>query len=410
MPDGSEGGKPTYRVLLAVREFTALWCAVALSVVGDQFARVALSLLVYDRTGSPWWTAVTYSMTFIPDLIGGPLLAGWADRLPRRRLMVGTDLTRAVLVAMMAIPGMPTGVLIALLFLTQLVATPFNAARSAVLPTMLPNDNLYALGQGLMHQTYQLGLILGFPVGALVTTGMGTSGALLLDAATFVISAALIQLFVGERDAAQAKAQRPPTTLGLLRAGWRLVMGTPSLRALLGLACVAGFYIAPESLAVPYAEQIGADTLGVGLLLAANPVGTLIGAFILTRFMSAETRLRWLAPLAIVTSLVLLPAALAPGLGMSLVLFALSGLFSAHDVITNTEYVRRVPNDQRGQAFGIANAGMRGAQGLGVLLTGALAEWVQPSDTIALASLAGIIVTILAARAWHRTLPPPDQV
>lgn len=67
-------------------EFRALWTAYALSVAGDQLAAVGLSVLVFDRTGSPAWAAATYAMTFLPDLTGGALLSGLADRFPRRRI------------------------------------------------------------------------------------------------------------------------------------------------------------------------------------------------------------------------------------------------------------------------------------------------------------------------------------
>src|SRR5829696_10543253 len=86
----------TFREVFAVSEFRALWSAELLSVVGDQLARVALSVLVFQRTNSAGLTALTYALTYLPDLVGGPLLSGRADRFPRRTIMVTTDLLRAV--------------------------------------------------------------------------------------------------------------------------------------------------------------------------------------------------------------------------------------------------------------------------------------------------------------------------
>ena len=74
-----------------------------LSVGGDQLARVALTLLVYDRTHSALLAAVTFVASIIPEFLGGVLLAGLADRWPRRDLMIACDLTRAVLVTVMAL-------------------------------------------------------------------------------------------------------------------------------------------------------------------------------------------------------------------------------------------------------------------------------------------------------------------
>jgi MFS family permease len=79
-----------YRDVFASEEFRALFAAHILSVVGDQFARVALAVLVFNRTASASLTALVYALTFLPSIVGGPLLSGLADRFPRRRVMVLT--------------------------------------------------------------------------------------------------------------------------------------------------------------------------------------------------------------------------------------------------------------------------------------------------------------------------------
>jgi predicted MFS family arabinose efflux permease len=399
----------TFRDVLSVREFAGLWGAWVLSVAGDQFARVALSLLVFDRTGSPLLTAATYAVTFLPDLIGGPFLASLADRFPRRRVMVVTDLARAVLVAVMAIPGTPIPLLLLLLFGVQLLSAPFTAARGAMTRAMLDGPR-FSVATGLMQMTYQMGLVLGFPLGALVVTALDTGGALLVDAVTFLLSALLVRAFVVERQPEAAPDGKPKRTWSSLMEGVGLLRTSPKHRALLALACVSGFYVAPEGLVVPYADQIGAGTFAVGLLLAANPAGMTVGILILSRFVKSEqTRARWLGPLAVATCVMLLPTFFAPGVGIAFGLWALVGLFSAHDMVTNVEYVNATPDHQRGQLLGLAQASLRGAQGVGVLLTGALAQLFDPARVIALTALVGVVAAALAARAWRRAsaLPPP---
>ena len=90
---------------LRVPEFRALWAAELVSVAGDQLARVGLSVLVFGRTGSAAWAAATYALTFLPALVGGVLLGRLADRHPRRQVMIVCDLVRALLVALMVLPG-----------------------------------------------------------------------------------------------------------------------------------------------------------------------------------------------------------------------------------------------------------------------------------------------------------------
>jgi predicted MFS family arabinose efflux permease len=298
-------------------------------------------------------------------------------------------------------------VLLALLFAVQLLAVPFTAARSAMLPAILHGDR-FEVGTGVLTTTYQVGLVVGYPLGAVVVTWLGTRGALLADAATFVVSALLVVTFVADRGVVEQPGGRPRTTWASLTGGARLVRADPRLRALLALACVSGFYIAPEGLVVPYADQIGAGTWGVGVLLAANPLGTAIGMVLLSRFVAPDRRVRLLGPLAVATSAALLPTALAPGLAWSFAFWALAGLFSAHDMVTNTQYVRAVPEHARGQAVGLAIAGLRGAQGLGVVIAGVLAEFVTPARVIGILAVLGVLAAWLAAGAWRRaTVPPP---
>src|SRR5882757_9677244 len=120
----NEGGDTpaTFREVLAVGEFRALWIAQMQSRFGDQMARVAIAVLVFERTDSPLLTALTYALTFLPPLVSAPLLSGLADRYPRRTVYVVADGYRAVLVGVMAIPAVPlpvVGVLLVLIVSVQ---------------------------------------------------------------------------------------------------------------------------------------------------------------------------------------------------------------------------------------------------------------------------------------------------
>src|SRR5689334_17609466 len=99
--------RTTFGEVLVVPEFRWMWLAELLSVCGDQLARVALSVLVFDRTGSAFLTGLTYALTYAPSLLGGILFSGLADRFPRRAVLVGVDVWRAALMAVVAVPGVP---------------------------------------------------------------------------------------------------------------------------------------------------------------------------------------------------------------------------------------------------------------------------------------------------------------
>lgn len=391
----------SFREVFAVGEFRALWSAELLSIMGDQLARVALSVLVFDRTGSAGLTALTYALTYLPDVVGGPLLAGLADRYPRRTVMVTSDLLRAALVAGMAVPGMPIAVIAVLLVLARLANSPFAAAQAAILPTVLTGDR-YVLGQTIRQITNQTAQLAGFAGGGVVVAVLGPSQALAGDALTFLVSAVLIGVGVRRRSAPAAD-DGPRSLLRQLSAGARIIWGDRRLRSLVGLAWLAGFLIVPEGLAAPYAHEIGEGAVAVGVLLAAQPAGTVIGAFVLGRLVPPSQRLTVIGVLAVLAMLPLIGYAAKPALLPAVALLALSGACGAYQVIAGATFMRLVPDSGRGQAFGLAGSGLIAIQGAGLAAGGLLATVAgSASAAIALAGGIGAVVAVLAALTWYR--------
>jgi MFS family permease len=384
-------------------EFRALFLAGILSVAGDQLARVALSVLVYERTRSAGLTALTYALTLIPDLLFGPLLSGFADRYPRRQVMIVTDLARAVVVALMAIEALPLLAVILLLLALQAFGSPFNAARAATLPVVLPGDH-YVLGKAANDMVVQFSQVLGFGTGGLIVVAVGVSGGLLLDSGTFLLSAALIAIGLRRRPAPARDndSQRPRGGyFSDMAAGTSLVLRTPKLRTLVALATIAGFYVTVEGLAVPYADAIGQGKEASGLLLAASPAGAVLGMWLIT-LLAPERRMKLIGPLAAAACFPLVFCVLEPGLWPTIGLWALSGLASAYHLPTSAAFVQAVPDHQRGQAFGVASTALKSSQGLGILLAGALAEPLGPPQALAVMGALGTLAAIAAGAAWAR--------
>ena len=173
-----------FRDVLRVREFWWLWLADVQSLVGDQLARVALSVLVFDGTGSGLLTAGVYALTYLPALLGSILLGMLADRMPRRALLVAGDLVRAVLLAVMALPAVPLGVMAGLLVVAVVVGTPWKAAESALVADILEGEG-YALGAGLRAATTQGAQLLGFAAGGAVVALVGPRTTLGIDGGHF---------------------------------------------------------------------------------------------------------------------------------------------------------------------------------------------------------------------------------
>jgi len=392
----------SYREVFAIGEFRALWTAQVLSYAGDQFAQVAIAILVYSRTGSAFLTGLAYALTYLPPIIGGPLLSGLADLLPRRRIMISCDVIRACLVGGMAIPGVPFGVLCVLLFATVLLGPPFSSARSALLPDVLPGDK-YVLGSAIGNITYQASQIIGFVAGAAVVTALNPSRTLAVDALTFLVSAMIVTIWVNRRPAPAGEHNKGLSLWAITRDGAKLVFGSPLLRSLVLFGWLAGFYVIPEGLAAPYAHALHGDTLDVGLMMAAMPVGTVIGAFTVGRLAKPSARLRVMGWLAIISCAPLIGTAANPPLWVVLALLALSGVGGAYQLAAAAAFVQSVPDSGRASAFGLAQSGLLAAQGLGILIGGAAAQAIGAHLVVALSGLLGLTAATLLAMGWtHR--------
>lgn len=394
------------RQVFAVREYRTVWLADLLSVAGDQLARVALAVLVYGRTGSAAWAAATYALTFLPAIVGGVLLSGLADRFPRREVLVVTDVVRAGLVAVMAVPQVPLPVLCGLLAVVVLLGAPHNAARGALLPDLLPGD-LYERGLAVAQITGQTAQVVGFAAGGLFVAAVSPSSALALNAVTFLVAGVLFRFGLVRRP--RAGSARADEGRDLL-AGIRDIATDPRRRALVVLVWMVGLYVVPEALAAPYAAQIGAGPAVVGLLMAADPVGSVLGTWLFVRFVSPARRARLIGVLAVAAGVPLLFTALVPGVPVALLLFGVSGMASAAYVMqAQASFVRATPAAIRGRAIGVAASGIVAGQGVAVLAGGLLADLWTPSTAIAVCGAAGILVALGGALAW-RSASADDHV
>jgi predicted MFS family arabinose efflux permease len=380
-----------------------LWLSYVLSAVGDRLALVALTLLVYDRTKSPFLAAVTFAAGFVPYLFGGMFLSGLADRLPRRTVMVTCDLIRCVALAGMLAPGVPLGGMIGLLYAVTLLQPPFDASRSATVREVTEQDR-YPLAMAVMNSTTRVVVVVGSAAGGLLVALVGARPALGADAATFVASAVLIQFGLRARPAS-APAEGRQNPVGQLAEGVRLVFGDPALRVLIGLGWLAAFSEVPEGLAVPYAGRLGGGAIAAGLLIAASQLGAVAVSPLFVKRIGPLTRLRWMGPMAVASCAILVAAVAGLGLVPSMALFALSNTFTIYQIAANTAFVERIPNERRGQAFGLVNAGLVVGQGVAFALAGAAAEVVPPSTVVALSGGLGALIACGLAFRWRGMSP-----
>jgi MFS family permease len=403
------GTHVTFRAVFAIGEFRALWGAEALSQAGDQLARVALAILVYQRTGSATLTGLTYALTLAPAFLGGILLSGLADRIPRREVMVATDLIRALLIGIVAIPGVPFPVVYVLVAAVSFFQAPFKAAQLALLPAVLSGDH-YVVGMGIRTITMQAAQMLGFAGGGILVNAINPYLGLGLDSVTFVMSGLLVHFGVRARPAAAAHVDRP-SFVSSVAAGAALIWRDKGLRVLVLFGWLAALLIVYEGLAAPYVHEIGGNTIAVGLILASDPLGSVIGALVFSRFVSASARPKVLGAVSIASCLPLLLCFAKPGVVVSIILFALAGALGTAVVMQSTaSFTRGVPDAARSQALGLSNSGLATVQGLSPLLAGVLADRLNTTATVGIVGVIGLVIAIPAAYAWQRALTTdPDR-
>ena len=401
-------GRTTYRQVLAVREFRAIFLSYGLSILGDQVARIAVTLLVYNRSHSALAAAATFALSFVPSVVGGPLLSTLADRFPRRTVMVVCDLVRVGLVLGLAAPGLPLPAAFVLLLAVGLLEPPFESARSALVPDVLTGD-AYVVGNGLLQLVGQGGQVLGYLAGGALVAATSVRGALLLDAATFAVSAVLLLAALQVRPAALAADERHSLVADTLD-GARYVFGEPELRRLLGLALLGTVVmIVPEGLAVPVAASLHGGPLAAGVLTAAVPAGFVLGCVLLLRVDPARRR-RLLVPLLVGSCLPLLLTPLSQSIVLLAALWVVAGASAALQIVASAAYVAATPPQLRGRAFGVASTSLYAVQGVAVLVGGAVAEVTDdPRASVAvLAWLVLVAVTVVALLQARR--PAAAQV
>jgi MFS family permease len=397
----------TYRQVLAVREFRALLLAGGLSVLGDQVARIAVALLVFERSGSPLAASATYATSYLTWLVGGPLLSALPDRYSRRRVMIACDLTRMALVALLALPGLPLWAVFAVLVLAGLLAPPFDSARSALLADLLDGED-YVVANALANAVSQAGQVAGFVAGGAMVLAVGVRGALLADAATFAVSAAVLLLVVRPRPHPAPTGQGSGSLLSEAVAGARLVGGSPRLRRLLAWGVLSACaVIAPEGLAVAVTQQQGGGALAAGLLTAAVPAGFLVGSALLLRIRT-ERRERLFPLLMVVACLPLMATPFVDSLVVIGLLWVVAGVGNALQLIANAAYVKAVPAHLRGRAFGVAGSALMAIQGVALLAAGALAEVTEPRVPVAVGALVGLVLVPLLAAGARTGAPSPS--
>jgi MFS family permease len=377
----------------------ALYVADTISLAGNAVAQIAIPWYVLTTTGSATLTALVVFFNFLPIVLAAFFGGVVVDRLGFRAASIVADLASSAAVA--AIPLLATTVgieiwqLMVLVFVGALLDAPGATARAALFPDVVELAGVrMERASGIRAGIQRAAELVGAPLGGVLVAAFGATAALWIDAASFLVSAALVLLFV-PRPHRAASADKRGRFFGELADGLRFVWRRPLVRAIVAMVLLSNFIEAPLTvvLAVFAREEYGSAAdfgLLVGVLGGSALAGALGYSAIGHRLPRRKTFLVCFAGVPIGY----LALAAQPSLPVALAALALTGLAAGPiNPLLFTVQTEIVPAELRGRVFGAIRAGAWASIPLGILVGGlAIAAIGAPATFLVMGlSLAAVV-------------------
>jgi MFS family permease len=361
----------------------SLLTANAISLVGNVLSAIAIPWFVLQTTGSATQTGITGFFTVLPVVLAGFFGGTLVDRLGYKRTSIIADIASGVTTALIPLLYFTIGLefwqLMVLVFLGALLDAPGSTARSALVPELAEMAQMpIERATSLIHIIERSARLIGAPLGGLLIALVGTENVLWLDAASFFISAGIVAVTIQIHQPAPQEEEKPGGGyFGELRAGLRFIFDDKLLLAMVIMIMATNFLDAVFSGVVQpvFVKQVYGQALDLGLLIAANGGGAVIGALIFSALGPRLPRHAVFVFGFVLTSLRFFLYAMYPPLWLTLVFVVLfsMGAGPLNPIIGAVEY-ERVPKNMRGRVGGAIGAGAWSAMPLGMLAGGVLTE------------------------------------
>jgi MFS family permease len=388
-------------------DFGRFWLGQTISNLGSSFTLFALPLLVFKLTGSPITLGVTTASEFVPYLLFGLVIGAWVDRVDRKRLMIATDLARAAVIAtiplLAAVDALSVGWVYGIAFCSSTLTIAFDAAQFAAIPSLVPSGDDLVSANGRVQASYSAAQIAGPLLAGLLITVAPVQQVLLVDAASFLVSAGTLLLigkaFNTPRDGAARRAIRHDVVDGL-----RYVLGHPVLRNISAMMALINLVAATvyAQLVVFAKRQLDASDARVALLYSAGSAGVVllsVAAGPLRRRLSFS--LAALGALLVDGLLTVVLAATRWYWAALLLWAAISGLGIFFNINTISLRQQIVPNHLLGRVMSIA-----GVLAWSAIPVGALAGGWAVERTGSVALVYGVIGALVALIALAFSFGP----
>ena len=396
--DDSVGAPGAMAVLRGNPAFRSLVVARVVSFVGDALSLVALMVHVAQTTGQALAVAaLLLAGDFVPSLLS-PITGAISDRFDRRRVMITCELVQAGLLVLIAASLPPLPVLLALVAARAIGGQVFQPASRAAVPALVPARDLEVANSTLGFGTNGAEA-LGPLLAAASLPLLGIRGVLLIDAVSFVVSAALLARLPA---LGHAPVVATPGLFSQAREGLGYIWSVRPVRIITlgfcGIVAVNG--IDDVALLVLATDTFGAGESAVALLLGAVGIGLLAGYVLLARVGSRVTMPVLLIAGFAISSVGNLLTGLAWAVAVAFALQVVRGLgLAAMDVASNTLVQQLVPDRMLGRVFGNLYGLIGVAAGVSYLGGGLLLDATSAPVTFVAAGVAGTVITVLVVLA-----------
>ena len=364
-------------------DFWRFWAGQTISNFGSSFTLFALPLLVFKLTGSPVNLGLVTAFEFLPYLLFGLILGAWVDRVDRRRMMIATDVARAVVIASIVVLAgldmLAVWWIYAVGFVSTTLQICFDAGEFAAIPSLVGTDDLIK-ANGRIQASYSAALFFGPLMAGSLLTVAPIQTVLLFDALSFLVSALTLALVRGSFNITSGGEKTLTSLRQDVVEGLRYVLSHPILRNISIMMALINFLAATtQTQLVLFAkERFGASDAQVGFLYSAGALGIVVLSLaagpVRERVSFSKAALGGL----MVYGLLITGLAFTGRFWLALPVWALACGFGIFFNI-NTSSLRQaiVPNQLLGRIMSIAAVLAWSAIPLGSLLGGLAIEWTQ---------------------------------
>ena len=373
------------------------------SELGTGAAYVALMLVAYHRLHSGWAISLVLLADFVPGIALGATLGALADRLPRRRLMIGADLLRAgAFVGLAVIPSF--GATVALALLAGVGSTMYRTTVNAALPGMVSEEQR-SPATALYGMNCSIGMTVGPALTALVLLFAPATLVLASNGVTFLVSAAVLRTLQIDRDTTPPAQSSPESERASLWSstiqGVQSARRLPGVSMLLFIACGSVLAGALMNVAEPLLAvgPLHAGSSGYSVLVAVYGASMAAASAATARAGSSVTRLRrWLMIGIAVQGAGMIASAAAPSLAFATVSFAVTGAGNGLLAGPEVRLLQELASERLlGRVFGLRDTIINSAYVLAFVSAGAV---LAALGVQAIFALGGAGLLALSTAVW----------